>query len=118
MTRADLVLLLASLLSLPFVYLHYWQPASPGGTVRILRDETLLRELPLDRDQEIEVEGSLGVSHLRIHDGKIRFTDSPCRGKVCIQRGWLGHGGDFNACLPNGISIEIPGNGELDSINF
>ena len=118
MTRADISLLLITLVALPFVYLHYWQAAGAGTTVRILHGETLLRELPLNKDQKITIEGNLGLSHLQIQNGKIRFTDSPCSGKVCIHKGWLSHSGDFNACLPNRISIEILGPGKFDSMNF
>ncbi len=118
MTRADIILLLATLLALPFVYLHYWQPSSVGTRVRIFYDETLIQELALNKNQDITVEGTLGTNQLQIKEGKIRFTDSPCSAKVCIHKGWLSHSGDFNACLPNRVSIEIMGNGEFDSINF
>ena len=118
MTRADITLLLLTIFALPFVYLHYWQPISTGTTVRILHGETLVRELALNKDQEITVEGTLGVSRLQIENGKIRFTESPCSAKVCIHKGWLSHSGDFNACLPNRVSIEILGQGNFDSINF
>ncbi len=118
MTRADIFLLLLAILALPFVYLHYWQPATAGTTVRIMRDETLVRELALNKDQEIAIDGLLGNSRLQIKDGKIRFIDSPCSSKVCVHKGWLSHSGDFNACLPNRISIEIMGPGQYDSMNF
>ncbi len=118
MTRADILLLLLAILALPFVYLHYWQPTTAGTTVRIMRGETLVRELALNKDQKISVDGPLGVSRLQIKDGKIRFTDSPCTGKVGIHAGWLSHSGDFTACLPNRISIEIMGPGQYDSMNF
>ncbi|VAX12146.1 hypothetical protein MNBD_GAMMA24-1981 [hydrothermal vent metagenome] len=118
MTRADIVLLLIAVLALPFIYLYYWQPTTAGTTVRIMRGETLVRELALDNDQEISIKGPLGTSRLQIKNGKIRFISSPCTGKVCIHTGWLSHSGDFTACLPNRISIEIMGQGEYDSMNF
>ncbi|NOZ37927.1 MAG: NusG domain II-containing protein [Gammaproteobacteria bacterium] len=118
MTRADIVLLLIAVLALPFVYLHYWQATTAGTTVRIMRGETLVKELALDKDQEFDVNGPLGTSRLQIKNGKIRFISSPCTGKVCIHKGWLSQSGDFNACLPNRISIEIMGQGEYDSMNY
>ena len=118
MTHADRILLLATLVTLPFVYLHYWQPISAGTGVRIMRGEKLVRELNLNHNQSFDIEGALGTSTLQIENGKIRFTDSPCSAKVCIHKGWLSHSGDFNACLPNRVSIEIVGQGEFDSINF
>ena len=118
MTRADIILLLIAVLALPFVYLHYWQATTAGTNVRIMRGETLVRELALNKDQEINIDGPLGTSRLQIQNGKIRFIASPCSAKVCIHKGWLSHSGDFNACLPNRVSIEIMGQGEYDSINF
>ncbi|HEB55302.1 MAG TPA: NusG domain II-containing protein [Gammaproteobacteria bacterium] len=118
MTRADIILLLIAVLALPFVYLHYWQATTAGTSVRIMRGETLVRELALNKDQEINIDGPLGTSRLQIQNGKIRFIASPCSARVCIHKGWLSHSGDFNACLPNRISIEIMGPGEYDSINF
>ncbi len=118
MTRADIILLVIAIIALPFVYLHYWQPISAGARVQIFHDETLIEELSLTKDRDIAVEGTQGTSRLQIKDGKIRFTDSPCAAKVCIHKGWLSHSGDFNACLPNRVSIEIMGQGEFDSMNF
>jgi len=118
MTRADIILLFATIIALPFIYLHYWQASSIGANVRIFHDETLIEELALNKDQEITVKGTIGTSKLQIKDGKIRFIDSPCAAKVCIHKGWLRHSGDFNACLPNRVSIEIMGQGEFDSMNF
>ncbi|VAX09207.1 hypothetical protein MNBD_GAMMA25-1995 [hydrothermal vent metagenome] len=118
MTRADIILLLITITALPFVYLHYWQPTSAGARVQIFHDETVVKELRLNKDQDFTIEGTLGTSKLQIKDGKIRFTASPCASKVCIHKGWLSHSGDFNACLPNRVSIEILGQGEFDSMNF
>ena len=118
MTRADIILLLVTVLALPFIYLHYWQPDSTGASVRIFYDETLIKELTLNKDKDITVKGALGTNKLQIKDGKIRFIDSPCSAKVCIHKGWLSHGGDFNACLPNRVSIELLGQDKFDSMNF
>lgn len=118
MTRADIVLLVLAILTLPLVYLYYWQPTTAGTTVRIMRGETLVEELALNKDRQISVNGPLGVSRLQIKNGKVRFTASPCTGKVGIHAGWLSHSGDFTACLPNRISIQIMGPGQYDSMNF
>jgi hypothetical protein len=50
---------------------------------------------------------------------RVRFLASPCRGKQCIRSGWLAHEGDFAACLPNGVAVEVLGPERgLDAINY
>jgi hypothetical protein len=61
----------------------------------------------------------MGPSRLLVQDGRVRFTASPCRGKQCIHSGWLAHEGDFAACLPNGVAVEVLGPERgLDAINY
>jgi hypothetical protein len=73
----------------------------------------------LARDGEVEVQGRMGPSRLLVQDGRVRFTASPCRGKQCIRSGWLAHEGDFAACLPNGVAVEVLGPERgLDAINY
>jgi hypothetical protein len=48
------------------------------------------------------------VFHLTA-DGKIRFEDSDCPDKVCINAGYLSISGQFAACLPNGVILKIIG---------
>ena len=75
--------------------------------------------IDLGRDGEVEVQGRMGPSRLLVQDGRVRFTASPCRNKQCIHSGWLAHEGDFAACLPNGVAVEVLGpEGGLDAINY
>ena len=118
MTRADYILLIIVISLLPFVYQFYWQAETTGSYVRVYSADKLIEELKLNTDRDIHVEGVLGHSHIQIKEGQVRFVDSPCTGKFCVHKGWLSHNGDFNACLPNQISIEISGQQQFDSINF
>lgn len=75
--------------------------------------------IDLGRDGEVEVQGRMGPSRLLVQDGRVRFTASPCRGKQCIHSGWLAQEGDFAACLPNGVAVEVLGPERgLDAINY
>lgn len=75
--------------------------------------------LDLGRDGEVEVQGRMGPSRLLVQEGRVRFTASPCRGKQCIHSGWLAREGDFAACLPNGVAVEVLGPERgLDAINY
>lgn len=45
--------------------------------------------------------------------GRIRFEESNCPDKVCVNTGWLSKKGSVAVCLPNHIIIKIEG-GRLD----
>lgn len=118
MTRADWVLLLALLASLPWLYLHFWS-SEPGQQLVILTETGPPRILPLYPDQELHIPGTLGDSTIRIEQGRARFTASACSNKVCIQRGWIAETGETSACLPNRVSIQILGrDARYDAVNF
>ena len=120
MKRADWLLLALLLGFLPWLYVTLWADGqSEGEYVRITAAGQTPISLPLDRDGEVAVHGPLGDSIIEVRDGKARFKDSPCSGKVCIHAGWLHAGGEFAACLPNHVAIEITGGTtRYDSINF
>jgi len=122
-TRADILLLLLVVTLLPFVYRYYWQDTLAGEKALIYVRDKPVKEISLHKNRQISIDGALGKSTLQIENGKIRFIDSPCTTKMCIQKGWHNHSGDFNACLPNGISFEIISTAkndkpQFDSINF
>jgi len=118
-TRADTLVIAATLLLLPTLFLAYWGNHAVADTAHIMAADGREFTLPLDKDRRLTVNGPLGATTLEIHHGKIRFIDSPCRGKQCIHSGWLSRGGDFAACLPNRISITLSGQeNRFDSINF
>ncbi|MEW6353387.1 MAG: NusG domain II-containing protein [Pseudomonadota bacterium] len=119
MTRADLLAIVLAVALLPYLYFTYWGDGARGEQARILVGGKPFAVISLAHDQRLSVPGTLGESTLEIHDGKIRFADSPCRGKQCVHSGWLELSGEFTACLPNRISVQVLGREpRFDSINF
>ena len=119
MTRADVAVLIAALALLIGLYVHFWQPAHAATEVEVRSSQTVIGRYALNQNRSLDIPGRAGVSHLEIRDGRVRFTDSPCRNKVCVHSGWLSHTGDTTACLPNGVSISLIGNGDgYDAISF
>ena len=120
MTRADYIVVTLALLLLPLSYVHFWHSSHvAGNAVQIMKGATVIEQHSLATNKRLSVPGLLGNSILEIHDGRIRFIDSPCTGKVCIHTGWVKQVGDFAACLPNQISVHIIGNASrFDAINF
>ena len=68
----------------------------------------------LEENREIDVVGPLGVSRLVIEDGTVRFTESPCRDKICVATGHLSESGQWSACLPNRVFVTIVGEHDHD----
>lgn len=119
MTRADCVVVVLALALLPYLYFTYWGSSTQGEEVRIMVGGKEQMAISLRQERRLTIAGALGVSIIDIHDGKARFTTSPCRGKQCIHTGWLGRGGESAACLPNRVSMVVVGREQrFDSVVF
>ena len=118
-TRADVVVLMAALILLAFLYTKFWGDATRGEQARILVGGKEFSVVSLHQNQRLNIPGTLGVSTLEIHTGRIRFAASPCHGKQCVHTGWIALGGEVAACLPNRISVQVIGREpRFDAINF
>ncbi len=120
LTRADWFVLACLLAVQPWLYAHFWNGhADTADSAVITALGQAPRELSLRHDQLITISGPLGDSLLEIQGGRLRFRDSPCRGKQCIHSGWLSRAGDFAACLPNRVSVTLVGaTARYDAINY
>lgn len=119
MTPLDWLVIASAALLLPWLYSNLWGNGSRGEFARIQVGNETPQVISLQQDQRFRFHGPLGTSVIEVHDGRIRFVESPCTGKQCIHSGWLGSDGEFAACLPNLISITVSGrNPRFDSINF
>jgi len=119
LTSADIIVICAALVLLPWLYSHFWGDGSQGETARIQVADQTPMIIPLQHSQRYTFDGPLGSSIIEVQDGRIRFVESPCRNQLCVHSGWLQNDAEFAACLPNLISITIAGrNPRFDSINF
>jgi len=79
----------------------------------------IFREVPLSRDQRIEVPGPLGTSIINIQQRRARFASDPSPRQYCVRQGWLKQTGEIALCLPNQVSIELAGSYKrYDSLNY
>ena len=119
MTRADRILILLSVCTLPFLYLHLWLDAEPANFVLIQSGSNDPVIETLQQDRLLHITGPIGDSIIEIRNGRTRFVSSPCTSQVCVHSGWLSSTGGFTACLPNRISLTLAGqNRHFDAINF
>jgi len=119
-TPGDIVIALLATVLLVVLYTHYWSGiGGEGERARIVSADDDVYIVSLSEDSTLTVHGPLGDSVIEIHQGRIRFTESPCQGKQCIHAGWLHTAGSFAACLPNRVSVTVLGrNRHFDSINY
>ncbi|CAN5198243.1 hypothetical protein BH24PSE2_BH24PSE2_08680 [soil metagenome] len=119
MTRGDLCVLVLGALVVGATYGAFWRGDGPGAYAVVRSGGESVARYALAGHRAIEIPGRLGPSVLAIEPGRIRFTASPCRRKVCVHAGWQQRGGSAAACVPNAVSIEVIGAERLyDSINF
>jgi hypothetical protein len=116
--HGDWLTLLASAALVVLLTLNLWS----GG----LADKAVIRsggkvfcEVPLSRDQRIEVPGPLGVSVIAIEKRRARIVSDPSPRQYCVRQGWLQQSGEIAICLPNQVSVELTGSArKYDSLNY
>ena len=112
-----IVLLLGSLFTV-WLATTLWQGGAADKAV-IRSGGKIFREVPLSRDQIIEVPGPLGLSQIAIHNRQARIASDPSPRQYCVRQGWLQQAGEIALCLPNQVSVELVGSKKkYDSLNY
>ena len=84
----------------------------------IWKDGQLVRELPLNRDAETEIQGEF-TNHISIREGRVAVTESDCPGEDCVHTGWINRSGRSIVCLPNRLEVRVvngSGEDEVDAV--
>ncbi|GBC76075.1 hypothetical protein HRbin07_00271 [bacterium HR07] len=94
------------------------QTAEASGRWAIVRlDGQVVHQLSLAHDQEVTVTGPAGETVIQIQGGRIRVLRSPGPQQICVRQGWIHKPGEALICLPNHVTIEIPGSSGIDAIS-
>lgn len=119
LSKSDMVVFGLALTGIILLYSFFYQTQAVGSHAVISVAGKTPQKVALSQNQLIRIEGPLGQSVLEVHQGAIRFRESPCPQKYCIHSGWSKHQGDLIACLPNRVRVTIEGlNSAYDTINF
>jgi len=74
---------------------------------------------PLDQDRTLSVRGPLGDTVVELRGGQARVLSSPCTEKICVRTGAIARPGQWIACLPNRVFLDIQGSGRAaDAVSF
>lgn len=112
MRAGDLTIIALCAALVGTTYWFAWQPAGAARVAVVNVPGEPARRVSLDARRELAVSGHRGKSRIALRPGGARFLASPCRGKQCVHAGWLEGDGAFAACLPNGVSLTLVGDGE------
>ena len=75
--------------------------------------------IPIDSDTLISIPVRDGFTVVEVGGGRARIRSSPCPTGTCVRTGWIEHGGQAAVCMPEGVSIEIMGDGvEPDAVSY
>jgi len=80
-----------------------------GAPLAYLRGPSAEWIYPLDSPRTVAVPGPLGDTVVQIADGSVRVLSSPCQNKICVRSGAVARPGQWIACLPNRVFIEVRG---------
>ncbi len=108
--------LAAALLAVPLLQRALLASASasilapaPAKVALVRLEGELIERLPLGKDRRLVVKGPLGETEIEVRAGRVRVVRSPGPYKLCIKRGWISQSGEILICLPNRVTVEIPG---------
>ncbi len=119
--KTDLLIIAALVLISVISYAVYMAFSDSNSSVaEIYCYGELVHTVDLNRkeDQTFSIPENPNVIFHLYEDGGICFEKSDCPDKVCINTGILRKGGEFAACIPNGILLKIKSkkNDETDII--
>jgi hypothetical protein len=116
---ADVAVVALAALLVGAAWAALWRDGGPAEYAQVTAPGAPAQRLALARDTTLDVQGRRGASRLEVRDGRIRFVDSPCVGRLCVHAGWLSRSGQVAACLPNGVVVEVTGGErEFDALTF
>jgi hypothetical protein len=114
----DLVALAAALAVIALVSVRAYG-SKAGAAVVHLRGPGQEWVYPLGEDRVVSVRGPLGDTIVEIRGGQARVLSSPCAEKICVRSGAIARPGQWIACLPNRVFLDIQGSGRsADAVSF
>lgn len=107
-----LVALLALSVALCFMPV---KSGNEDAVIQIFQDGKLIREIPLDEDTSLEIDGDYS-NIISVQDQRVSISDSNCPGQDCMHSGWISEAGRSIVCLPNRVEVRIAGSSDIDFV--
>ncbi len=92
-------------------------PAGLAGSSLTVRTPGGVVQVSLAEDAVYPVNGPLGEARLVVAGGRAHLENAPCPLKICEGMGPVERAGEVIVCLPNRISVQVDGKGEVDAVS-
>jgi len=103
----DFLFILASLSAVVFSFLMLRNGNSEKEARLIIDGGGKEFVYPLSENLELNIEGEIGISVIKIENGKAFFEDSPCPNRLCVEMAPVKENNDWAACMPNEVFIRV-----------
>jgi len=116
--KFDVIIILILIIAAAMIYYFFTKNSIQTETAEIIINGKTEKVVSLNKDKVFSLE-KIPQIKFEIKDKKIRFIDSNCPDKICINTGFIGIAGQTAVCLPNAVSIKIipnEDNNDLDVI--
>ena len=112
--KRDIFLIAAFLCVALIIYAFLYLSSYEGDIVIVKVDGTVVKELPLNQDDEFTVSGFQGgINSIIIRNGSVLVSDADCPDKLCVKMGRINRAGETIVCLPHRVVVEI----KMDSVS-
>lgn len=81
-----------------------------GDMVIITVDGKVYKELPLDKDITLDIEGINGTNLLEIKNGYANVIEASCPDDVCVHAKSIHYNDETIVCLPNKVIVKVQSN--------
>ena len=108
--RATIVaaLIVAALIAVLWAVLYGRDASSSSRMVALVHDgDGKTHSLPLDKDDTLVVETSLGTNTVMVQGGAVSMKDADCPNGTCLQHTPMSEPGSQIICLPHKLWIEV-----------
>ncbi|MCL2080820.1 MAG: NusG domain II-containing protein [Oscillospiraceae bacterium] len=109
--KSDFILAAALLSAALIVFFAFF---GDGAEAHIIIGGGTVKTAALDADGFFFVPECPDVV-FEIRNGAAAFISSDCPDRVCVRTGFIRHGGQFAACLPNGVVLRIAAKDSRDA---
>ena len=117
--KRDIFLIAAFLCVALIIYAFLYLSSYEGDIVIVKVDGTVVKELPLNQDDEFTVPGYHGgINSIIIRNGSVLASDADCPDKLCVKTGKINRAGETIVCLPHRVVVEIKSNSVSDNDNI
>lgn len=96
-----------------FAGVRFWQSTKSKDLVAVIyQNDKVIERIDLNKVEEPKEINLSGDYHntIRVEKGRIRYEETDCPNRICVNTGWLTKYGDFAVCLPNQTVVDIEEN--------